>query len=82
VQAKHVFFNLRQRIDTVQAILSVSPNAVSKQMVKWAGGLVPESIVLVEGLVQATAVPIKSASVSDVEIVITHVRQILIRSLY
>lgn len=66
--SKMVFLNLRQRTDSVQALLVVAPEKVSKQMVKWAAGLSDESIVLVEGVVAKAPEPIKSASVSDVEI--------------
>ncbi|KAM6498161.1 hypothetical protein JOM56_006109 [Amanita muscaria] len=68
---KMVFLNLRQRTDTVQALLLVTPEKVSKQMVKWATGLADESIVLVEGIVKKSPEPIKSATVSDVELHIT-----------
>jgi len=63
-----VFLNLRQRTDSVQALLTVTPEKVSKQMVKWAAGLADESIVLIKGIATKTQEPIKSASVSDVEI--------------
>lgn len=69
-----VFLNLRQRTDSVQALLTVTSGKVSKQMVKWATGLADESIVLVEGIVRKTPEPIKSASVSDVEVHISQVR--------
>ncbi|THH16744.1 hypothetical protein EW146_g3944 [Bondarzewia mesenterica] len=65
---KMVFFNLRQRIHSVQALLIVTPEKVSKQMVKWAASLGNESIVLVEGVAKAAPEEIKSATVSDVEI--------------
>ena len=48
-----VFFNLRQRNDSIQGLLMVTPEKVSKQMVKWAAGIATESIVLVEGIAQA-----------------------------
>ncbi|PFH54526.1 hypothetical protein AMATHDRAFT_52141 [Amanita thiersii Skay4041] len=70
---KMVFLNLRQRTDTVQALLVVTPEKISKQMVKWAGGLADESVVLVEGIVRKAPEPIKSASVSDVEL---HISQL------
>ena len=68
-----VFLNLRQRTDSVQALLTVAPGKVSKQMAKWAAGLAIESIVLVEGVIQKSPEPIKSASVSDVEVLISQV---------
>lgn len=70
---KMVFLNLRQTTDTVQALLTVTPEKVSKQMVKWTASLADESIILVEGTVTKVQEPIKSASVSDVEI---HVHQV------
>lgn len=69
-----VFLNLRQRIDTVQGLLIVAEGKVSKQMVKWAGSLADESIVLVEGVVKKLSEPVKSCTVGDVEIHITQVR--------
>ena len=75
--SKMVFFNLRQRTDSIQALIVVSPDKVSKQMVKWAGSIADESIVLVEGVVQLPKEEVKSASVSDVEILISQVRRIV-----
>ncbi|THV04890.1 aspartate-tRNA ligase [Dendrothele bispora CBS 962.96] len=66
--SKMVFLNLRQRTESVQALLMLAPEKVSKQMLKWAAGLPTESIVLVEGAVKKTPEPIKSASVGDVEV--------------
>ncbi|KAF4623433.1 hypothetical protein D9613_001857 [Agrocybe pediades] len=66
--SKMAFLNLRQRTDSIQALLVVKEGAISKQMVKWASNLADESIVLVEGVTQKTEEPIKSATVSDVEI--------------
>jgi aspartyl-tRNA synthetase len=68
-----VFFNLRQRIDSVQALLSLTPEKVSKQMVKWAAGIADESIVLIEGEVVKSPEPIKSATVDDVEL---HIKKV------
>jgi len=70
---KMVFLNLRQRTDSVQAVLVVTPGKVSKQMVKWAAGLGDESIVLVEGVVKTAPEEIKSATVGDVEVDVTQV---------
>jgi aspartyl-tRNA synthetase len=75
-----VFFNLRQRIDSVQAILEVEDAKVSKYMVKWASGLANERIVLVEGIVQKSPEEIKSATVKDVELRLTRIH--LISGLY
>ncbi|KAH8988849.1 aspartyl-tRNA synthetase [Lactarius akahatsu] len=76
---KMVFFNLRQRTDSVQALLSVEDGKVSKFMVKWASGLASESIVLVEGTVKKSPEEIKSATIKDVELQLTRVRTLLYR---
>lgn len=72
-----VFLNLRQRVDSVQAVLIANADKVSKQMVKWAASLADESIVLVEGAVRKTQEQIKSASVGDVEV---HISQVSLSS--
>jgi aspartyl-tRNA synthetase len=71
---KMVFLNLRQRTDSVQAILEFEDRKVSKFMVKWASGLASESIVLVEGVVQKPLEEIKSATIKDAELKLTRVR--------
>ncbi|CAE6419041.1 unnamed protein product [Rhizoctonia solani] len=58
-RSKMVFYALRQRQHTVQALLTVAPETVSKQMVKWAASVPLESIVLVEGLVKRSPEEIK-----------------------
>ena len=68
-----VFLNLRQRTNSVQALMQVTEAQVSKQMVKWAGSLAIESIVLVEGIVKKSPELIKSATVDDIEIHINEV---------
>ena len=72
--AKVMFLVLRQKIDTVQAVVAVDEGKVSKQMVKWAGSLQEESIVLVEGVVHAVNEEIQSTTVRDVEVVVRQVR--------
>ncbi len=73
-QASKVFLKLRQRTDSVQALLSVEEGKVSKLMVKWAAGLSSESIVLVEGIVQKSPKEIRDATIKDVELILTRVR--------
>jgi aspartyl-tRNA synthetase len=67
---KMLFLALRQRLSTIQALIVVNPNSVSKHMVKWAAGLPAESIVLVEGTAQKPAVPVESTTISDCEILV------------
>lgn len=71
--SKMVFLELRQGAESVQALAIVTPERVSKQMVKWIAGLTAESIVLVEGVVHKSPEPIKSATVNDIEVHITKV---------
>ncbi|KAH7343981.1 aspartate-tRNA ligase [Rhizoctonia solani] len=74
--SKMVFFALRQRQHTVQALLTVAPETVSKQMVKWAASVPLESIVLVEGLVKRSPEEIKGATIKDAEVHITKIHTI------
>lgn len=70
---KMVFLSLRQRTDTIQAMLAVDDKQVSRQMVKWAASLSDESIVLVHGTVVKSPESIKSCSIDDVEIQVSEV---------
>jgi len=72
--AKMCFLELRQRDDTIQALLSVDADSISKQMVKWAVSLPRETIVLVEAVVQAPKEPVKSTTVQDAELKVYKVR--------
>ncbi|KEP55699.1 aspartate-tRNA ligase [Rhizoctonia solani 123E] len=74
--SKMVFFALRQRQHTVQALLTVAPETVSKQMVKWAASVPLESIVLVEGVIKRSPEEIKSATIKDAEVHISKIHTI------
>ncbi|EGW34345.1 uncharacterized protein SPAPADRAFT_59754 [Spathaspora passalidarum NRRL Y-27907] len=67
-----VFLTLRQQTDLIQALVRTNKEtddkAISKRMVKWAGSINLESIVLIEGKVSKVDELIKSATVQDVEI--------------
>jgi aspartyl/asparaginyl-tRNA synthetase len=69
-----VFLALRQRLSTIQVIIQVNPNTISKQMVKWAAGLDAESIVLIEGKAQKPQVPVESTTIHDCEVLVEKVR--------
>ena len=73
-QGNKVFLKLRQRTDSVQALLAVQEGKVSKLMVKWASSLSDESIVLVEGTVQKSPEEIKGATIKDIELMVSRVR--------
>ncbi|MCJ1321586.1 hypothetical protein MMC15_006931 [Xylographa vitiligo] len=67
--AKLAFLDLRQRTENVQAVIAEGgANGISRQMVKWCGGLNKESIVLVTGLVKKPKEPINSATISNLEL--------------
>jgi aspartyl-tRNA synthetase len=71
--AKIAFIELGKGPETIQGVLAVSPEGkpVSRQMVKWAGGLKLESVIMVEALVQQPLEPVKSCTVSGFELHIT-----------
>jgi len=67
--AKLAFLDLRQRTENIQAVIAEGgEHGISRQMVKWCGGLNKESIVLVTGVVKAPKEPVSSATVSNLEI--------------
>lgn len=68
---KMCFLSLRQQDAIVQAMAVVDNEKVSKQMVKWAGSINLESLVLVYGTVSASPSEIQSATVKDAEIQIS-----------
>lgn len=72
--AKLAFLNLRQGLNTVQAVVAAS-DKLSKQMVKFCGNVSTESTLIVTGLVKRVPEPIKSASIKDFEI---HVQKLFI----
>ena len=73
--AKMVFVVLRQQDHTIQGLVVVEPELVSKKMVRWVEGVNDESIVLVEAVVQRAKEPIKSCTIHDVELKVRKVRR-------
>lgn len=71
-----VFFMFRQQTQTIQALVQVDPTQVSKKMVKFAESINPESIVLVEGILQAPIELVKSCTIQDVEVKIEKIHVI------
>ncbi|KAF2757575.1 aspartyl-tRNA synthetase [Pseudovirgaria hyperparasitica] len=74
--AKLAFLNLRQELETVQAVVAAS-ESLSKQMVKFAGNISTESLLVVTGLVKKTPEPVNSATVKDYEI---HIKRVFIEA--
>ncbi|XP_042025715.1 aspartate--tRNA ligase 2, cytoplasmic-like isoform X1 [Salvia splendens] len=62
VGKKMAFLVVREECFTVQCVLTVAPDLVSPQMVKFATGLSRESIVDIEGIVSVPSQPITGAS--------------------
>ncbi|KAL4799830.1 aspartyl-tRNA synthetase [Aspergillus venezuelensis] len=70
--AKLAFLMLRQQGLKVQAVIAAA-EPISRQMVKYTGGLNVNSIVQVTGIVKKPGVPIASATLSNHEI---HIRKV------
>ncbi|GFF49635.1 aspartate--tRNA ligase, cytoplasmic [Aspergillus udagawae] len=73
--AKLAFLMLRQQGKKVQAVIAAA-EPISRQMVKYTGGLNVNSIVQVTGIVKKPAIPISSATLSNLEIHIQKVYMI------
>lgn len=65
--AKLAFLMLREQGKKIQAVVAEG-KAVSRQMVKWAGGIHINSVVLVTGVVEEPVVPVSSADIEKLEI--------------
>lgn len=70
--AKLAFLMLRQQGSKVQAVIAAA-EPISKQMVKYTGGLNVNSVVQVTGLVKKPQIPIESATLSNLEL---HIRKL------
>ncbi|KAL8990407.1 MAG: hypothetical protein Q9177_000937 [Variospora cf. flavescens] len=76
--AKLAFLVLREETHTIQAVIAEGgPNQISRQMVKWCGGINSESIVRATGLVKQPKEPVTSTSISNFEL---HVEKLYIIS--
>lgn len=70
--AKLSFLTLRQQGKTIQAVLAVS-DVVSRQMVKWAVSTNANSIVRVTGHLKKPMEPLRTTSLSDLELHVTKI---------
>lgn len=77
--SKIVFILFRYRQTTVQGVLVETPDAVSQNMVRWAEGLSRETIVRVEGIVQA---PPKDEGHDEVKSASVHTREVRVQKLH
>lgn len=67
-KGKSAFLVLRQELATVQAVLFVDDNTVSKGMVKYASAITRESVVDVTGVVVRPLAPVEGCSQSEVRV--------------
>jgi len=72
--AKLSFLLLGQGLQTIQAVVAES-GTLSRQMVKFCGSVPAESVVLVHALVKKPKEPVKSATVSHLEV---HIKKLYI----
>ncbi|GAB5587918.1 aspartate--tRNA ligase dps1 [Umbelopsis nana] len=74
--SKLCFFVFRQGVSTIQGILDIDADKVSKQMVKFGSNISAESIVLVEAEIVKAAEEVKSCTISDAELKISQIHVI------
>ena len=65
--AKLAFLVFSQGLSTIQAVVAAS-ETLSRQMVKFAGSIPSQSIVLVQAIVQKPAEPVKSTTIQNLEV--------------
>ncbi|KAJ5094532.1 Aspartate--tRNA ligase cytoplasmic [Penicillium angulare] len=70
--AKLAFLMLRQQGQKVQAVIALN-EPISRQMIKYTGGLNVNSIVRITGLVKKPEIPISSATIQNLEL---HIRKV------
>ncbi|KAJ5103788.1 Aspartate--tRNA ligase cytoplasmic [Penicillium argentinense] len=70
--AKLAFLMLRQQGQKIQAVIAAA-EPISRQMIKYTGGLNVNSIVQVTGLIKKPEIPISSATIQNLEI---HIRKV------
>ena len=67
--AKLAFLVLREQEHTIQVVIAEGGGrGISRQMVKWCGGINTESYIRVSGLVKPPKEPVKSTSISGFEL--------------
>lgn len=77
---KLAFLMFRQRISTIQGVLVEEAGIVGPLMIHWSEHVRTGSIMRVKGVVQKPAVPVKSASIHNLEVKITHLHIIVKRA--
>ncbi|KAG8778998.1 aspartate--tRNA ligase dps1 [Serendipita sp. 397] len=77
--SKLLFCEFRQSIVSIQGLLELNENdsgkpLVSKQMMRFCSSSIPESLVLIEGVIQAVDRPIQATTIKNFEVHISKVR--------
>ena len=72
--AKLAFIVFRQGLSTIQAVVAAS-DTLSRQMVKFAGSIPAESVVLVHASIERPKEPVKSTTIQNLEV---HVKKLYI----
>ena len=72
--AKLAFLVFRQGLSTIQAVVAAS-DTLSRSMVKFAGSIPAESVVLVHAVVQKPVEPVTSTTIQHIEV---HVKKLYI----
>ena len=76
---KLVFLIFRQQLATMQGVLVEKPGEIGPLMMHWAEHLRTGSIVLVTGVLKKPEIPVKSASIHNVEIHVQKLKVIVKR---
>lgn len=71
MSSKLAFLVLRQQTTTIQGVLQEEDQIISTHMVRWVEHLPHELVVLVNGTLQKPSTEIHSASIHNIEILIT-----------
>jgi ergosteryl-3beta-O-L-aspartate synthase len=76
---KLVFLIFRQRISTIQGVMTEKPGEIGPLMMHWAEHLRTGSICLVTGTIKKPEIPVKSASIHTAEVHVSHLKVIVKR---
>ena len=80
MSAKLTFLVFRQQLDTIQGVLHEVPGQLSLLFINWAEHLRTGSIVRVKGIVRKPDVPVKGASIHNLEVHIQELHLIVHRT--
>lgn len=78
--AKLVFLVFRQQLSTIQGVLVEQPGRISALMIHWAEHQRTGNVLLVKGVLQKPEIPVKSASIHNLEVKVTNLHVIVRRA--